>query len=275
MHNSINNSLSDAIKNHFGLDEIKWKRLSGLRFWITGAGTGYGQSIACALGLANCEIILSGRRTSKLEETIQLAENIGVKSSAYHVVPFDITKQDQVNSACSKIQQTVPRLDGIIHSAALPHEPGVSFPLSQCSLERWEETMKTNVTAPWYISRNIFSHMLNGPIRILFLSSGAGWAGTPGVGIYNISKAALNSLSHSFAHEYKCRYPQEDIQVNTLVPGEAFTEMNKGSSNSPFDLVEMTLKLLAQPEGGPNGYFFHQNGGYLTCGETGIYPHPI
>ena len=65
--------------------------------------------------------------------------------------------------------------------------------------------------------------------------------------------------------------PQADVQVNVLVPGEAATEMNRGSSISPFALVSMALVLLSHPPAGPNGRFFHRDGRHLSFGYAGAY----
>ena len=71
----------------------------------------------------------------------------------------------------------------------------------------------------------------------------------------------------SFAAECSAKYPKKDIQINVLDPGEAKTEMNQGSPNSPFSVVTMVLVLLSQPIGGPNGYFFHRDGRHLSFGH--------
>lgn len=96
------------------------------------------------------------------------------------------------------------------------------------------------------------------------MTSEAGWAFTPGVGPYNLSKAAVNNLGASLAAECAARYPEKDIQVNVLVPGEARTEMNQGSGESPYSVVSMTLVLLSHPAPGPNGCFFHRDGRHLA-----------
>jgi len=86
--------------------------------------------------------------------------------------------------------------------------------------------------------------------------------------MYNISKAALNSLGHSMAREYASKYSKDDIQMNIVVPGEARTEMNQGSDVSPYSVVSIVLLLLSHPPGGPNGRFFHRDGRHLKFAYT-------
>jgi NAD(P)-dependent dehydrogenase (short-subunit alcohol dehydrogenase family) len=114
-----------------------------------------------------------------------------------------------------------------------------------------------------------------GEVRIVFITSEAGWAFTPGVGQYNISKAAINNLGASLAHECAARYPEADIQINILNPGEARTEMNQGSQRSPYTIVPMMLQLLSHPAGGPNGRFFHADGRHLSFTFAEAHDRPL
>jgi NAD(P)-dependent dehydrogenase (short-subunit alcohol dehydrogenase family) len=112
-------------------------------------------------------------------------------------------------------------------------------------------------------------------IRIIFMTSGAGWSFLSGYGQYNISKAALNSLTACFAEECQAGYPDSDIQINGLDPGQAKTEMNPGSERSPFSVVAMALLLLSHPENGPNGKFFSHDGRHLSFCNSLPYDKPL
>ena len=167
-------------------------------------------------------------------------------------------------------------LYGLINNAALPSRPGSKYPLHDDQFEYWEKIMATNLTAPWFLTRTIFPHMATGGhVRVVFMSSEAAWASTPGFGMYNISKAALNSLGHSLAQELAAYTRNSDIQINTVVPGEARTEMNQGSNTSPYAVVSMLLLLLSHPDGGPNGRFFHRDGRHLQFGYSVPYSVPL
>jgi len=265
-------------KEHFfGLHQQRWQRLSGSIFWITGAGTGYGRSIACALAATGSVVYLSGRREEKLYESISECRRLfAINTDNCHVLPTDVTVPSAIEKSCQIIDKQNSKLTGIIHCAALPSLPTSPFPLRDGLSEKWDDLMMTNVKAPWLVTKTAFPLMLkNNTARVLFFSSGAGWADTVGFGIYNISKAALNSLGRSIAREFEKAYPEMDIQINTMDPGEAKTEMNRGTDISRYQVVSMTLKLLSHPPGGPNGYFFHRDGRHLTFCNTAPFPIPI
>ncbi|MBC8506162.1 MAG: SDR family oxidoreductase [Chloroflexi bacterium] len=258
--------------HHFGLSLSRWSQLKGCAFWVTGAGTGYGRSITLALAAAGAQVFLTGRRKEKLQET--LAEGIALGINVDHCIPVvaDISIEADLASAVAVILQYVPHLHGLVNNAALPQPDVGLYPLAYQSLAAWSKLFETNVTAQWLTSRAALPVMARGDrIRILFMSSEAGWVATPGFGSYNISKSAVNALSASFAAECVAHFPNHDVQINVLVPGEARTEMNDGSTESPYSVVSMALTLLSHSLGGPNGCFFHRDGRHLAFAYSTAY----
>ena len=263
-------------KHLFGFPRDRWISFDGQSYWVTGAGTGYGQSMAVALAAAGARVFITGRRPEKLQDTIKTINSLGIPTDKCHSIVADITNGEQMQQACREIESLCPSLDGIINNAALPNRPGSTSPLQNDPMDYWKKLIATNVTGAWNLTRTIFKHLLKSSRpRVLFIGSGAGWAATPGVGPYNISKAAQNALSHSMAQEYSHDFPHEDIQINTLVAGEAQTEMNQGSDVSPYVIVRMALLLLSQEKDGPNGCFFSAEGDHLSFGETEPFTRPL
>ena len=251
-------------KHRFGLPVERWERLKGKAVWVTGAGTGYGRCIAIALAAAGAFVFLSGRRKEKLAETIETMKSYEIKNNNCEVLEFDLKDLKDIEDACRTVKKLTHNLYGLVNNAALPQGGDVLYPLQDGIYELWDNIMKTNLTAPWYLTKSILPHMIKGnETRVIFMTSEAGWAFTSGFGMYNISKCALNNLSASLASEVSASNPSVDIQINTLVPGEAKTEMNQGSAESPYKVVSMTLALLSHPPGGPNGRFFHCDGRHL------------
>ena len=262
--------------HHFGLPQQRWERLGGKSFWITGAGSGYGRCISLALAAAGAQVFISGRRIGKLRETLSEVISLGIDVSRCVLVPVDITQEMDLAGATDVIRRQTANLDGLVNSAALPQPQTGPYPLAEQSLPAWTNLLATNVTGPWLVSKAALSCMNEDDgFRMVFLSSEAGWASTPGFGPYNITKSALNALGVSLAAECAMRYRDKDIQVNVVVPGEARTEMNQGSTESPYSVVSMVLTLLSHPPGGPNGHFFHRDGRHLAFAYSHEYLHKL
>jgi len=263
----------DGTSHRYGLSHDRWTRLGKGAFWITGAGTGYGQAVAVALAQAGSTIVISGRRIEKLQETVRLAADLGGRPDAITPVPADLTEPSAIDAAAAHVSEILVHPTGIVHCAGVPQPAAGPWPLLDMDPSQWDRLMASNVRAGWLTSRALLPAMAAaGQARIVFFTSTAGWHDTPGVGPYNVSKASVNSLGTSLAAETAARYPDADIQINVLDPGEARTEMNQGSKASPYSVVPMTLLLLSHPPGGPNGRFFFRDGRHLSFAATEAYP---
>jgi 3-oxoacyl-[acyl-carrier protein] reductase len=247
-------------EHHYGLPEVRWKWLENRAYWVTGAGSGFGLAMTTALASAGSQVFLTGRRKHKLAEAIEHMRSLGIPTDRCHPVPADVADPEQVESACEIIQRHCGSLQGLVNNAAVSQRTVYPYPLQQDGIESWDKIMGINTRGPWFVTKAALPHMLKGhDIRILFITSGAGWSFLPGYGHYNISKAALNSLTACFAEE--C---DRDIQINGLDPGQARTEMNQGAARSPVGVACMALLLLSHPGGGPNGKFFSHDGRHLS-----------
>jgi NAD(P)-dependent dehydrogenase (short-subunit alcohol dehydrogenase family) len=260
----------------FGLPIARWRALRGRRYWITGAGTGFGRSLAVALAAADARVILSGRRHEKLLESIEEMRSLTIPIVNAVPLQIDIVDPGSVAAAAAAIERQHGSLHGLVHGAAVPPGPDGRWPLMSMSPEGWNGLLASNVTGAWQVMRAALPMMMSGgSCRIVLLTSEAAWAFTPGIGPYNVTKCALNNLGGSFAAECAARYPEADIQINVLVPGEARTEMNQGSTDSPYTIVCMALALLSHPADGPNGCFFHRDGRHLSFGYSLRYERPL
>ena len=263
-------------EHQFGLSNNRWKRLHGKSFWVLGAGTGYGRCIALALIAAGAQVFISGRRIEKLQETISEGQDLGINMERCIPLVVDIVLESDITSAINVISQYTTQLYGLINCVALPQSNAELYPLENQDLATWTNFLATNLTGQWLTGKIALPIMVNGEeLRMLFMSSEAGWAATPGFGPYNVCKSALNTLAASFAAECAERFPDKDIQINVLVPGEAHTEMNQNSGVSPFSVASMVLTLLSHPSGGPNGCFFHRDGRHLAFAHSQPYPQKL
>ncbi len=228
---------------------------------ITGAGTGYGRALSIAFLSYGSNVILIGRRESKLLETISLIEEDKLKNAIVLPLPCDITSSEEIKNTIQKVKNKFETVDILINCAAIPAKNDAN--LTEISEKRWDDMLNVNLKAQWLISKAVFPLMKNKIARMLFFTSGAGWADTNGYGLYNVSKTALNSLTASMAKEYEINFPTKIISINGINPGEAKTQMNKGSEISPYTICEMTFRILSTTKNIPNGKFFHRDGSYI------------
>ncbi len=260
-------------QHRFGLSPERWQALAGGVYWVTGAGTGYGQALAIALAAAGGRVAVTGRRQAKLAETVAMAGAFapGAELAAF---PGDITDPQAMVNIAAAIAGRWGGPTALVAAAALPQagKGGLTeiTPQTLCGL------VETNVLGQLFCARAALPAMRAARCcRMVFLTSEAGWAFTPGFGPYAMTKAALNSLAGSLAEEIAAADPGADVQINVLSPGEARTEMNQGSTISPFILAPMALSLLSHPPPGPNGCYFHRDGQHWPFAGRPAWPHPL
>lgn len=259
----------------FGIANMEqWNSFKGKGVVVTGAGTGYGRALSVALLAAGAEVFLLGRRLQRLAETVALASaSYGLHGNG-HCISCDITDVEQIEIAVKKIATTTDTIDIVLNCAAIG--AGNNAQLWGSGTERWDEMMDVNLKGQWLVSQKVFPLMHRAPIaRILFFTSGAGWANSDGAALYNISKAALNSLSTSMAIEYQSRFPDQKISINCINPGEARTEMNRTSLESPDMICRMVFTIISTTRNIPNGRFFHRDGGSLRFCDIRAYGHEL
>lgn len=267
--------LQRAREHRFGLAPEAARRLEGRSYLVTGGGTGFGRAAALALVALGARVTLAARRPDVLEQVGADAAAAGLAADAIDTLPLDLRSPAAI-AAAAGVLAAGPPLSGIVHAAALPSTPGCRAPLQEGSVEAWDALLETNVRGPWLLTRHLVPRMLaTGGARVVLLTSAAGWSGTAGFGVYNVSKAALNALCASLAGELARDHAGFDIQVNAVDPGEARSEMNRGSDADPLCAASMILHLLAQSWGGPNGCFFHRDGRHLGFGDAQPYPVPL
>jgi NAD(P)-dependent dehydrogenase (short-subunit alcohol dehydrogenase family) len=263
-------------EHRFGLPADRWQALAGQAFWIIGAGSGYGRSLAVALAAAGAHVFLGGRTREKLEGTLAACRELDIDTGACHSIPVDITDEASLQEAAAAIGRLGVTLTGWVHCAAMPLLPAGPTPLADLPSSTWRQLFDTNVTGAWLAWKAACPLLASSQLwRGLLFSSAAGWSATPGYGPYNITKAALNNLGMSLAAEAARAHSGRDIQINVIDPGEARTEMNQGSTRSPYAVVAMSLALLSHPAGGPNGRFFHRNGRHLAFANAAPFPSDL
>jgi 3-oxoacyl-[acyl-carrier protein] reductase len=261
--------------HRFGLSPERWAALAGRTTLVTGAGSGLGAAVATALAAAGANVILCGRRADRLEATCAALPSLAIDASRALALPLDVRDPDHVDTVDAEAARRAGPIGGVVHAAALPPPPVGPWPLADATPADWADQMATNLTGPWLVSRAVLRLARAPSLRIVFLSSGAGWGFAPGFGPYNVSKAAVNSLSASLAAECAARHPDADIQINAVEPGIFRSEMNPNATQSPYEVVPVLLLLLSHPAGGPTGRFFQTTGNSLPFGIAAPWTAPL
>ena len=91
------------------------KSIKGKVFWITGASSGIGKSLAELVMLQDAKVVLSGRNKQALNAVAEQFE----KSENVMILPFDLAKIDDANMLVEKIIAKFGRIDFLINNGGI------------------------------------------------------------------------------------------------------------------------------------------------------------
>jgi 3-oxoacyl-[acyl-carrier protein] reductase len=218
--------------------------LDGKRVLVTGASGGIGSACARAFGEEGCRLVLHYNRGR--ERVDALASEV----EGAIVAQADLTREDDVERLFAQSRDTLGGLDACAAVAGVWPEEDV--PLWRLPLERWEETLRSNLTVTFLTARGFLGEVeRNGNGSLVLVGSTAGVFGEAGHADYAAAKSAVvGGLLLSIKNEVVRVAPR--ARVNAVCPGWTITPMARQALEDPTVLERatrtMALRKAAEPE---------------------------
>ena len=213
--------------------------LAGKRVLVTGGSGGIGSACARAF------IDESARVAVHYHCGRERAEAVGAEV----VLGADLTDEAQVDSLFEQARAALGGLDACIAVAGV--WPSEDVPVWELSLERWEETLRANLTTAFLTARAYLRELAReGHGSLVLIASTAGLVGEAGHADYAAAKSAVaHGLLLSLKNEVVRVVPS--ARVNVVAPGWTESPMTRGHVD-PAQVARVTrtmaLRKVAQPE---------------------------
>jgi NAD(P)-dependent dehydrogenase (short-subunit alcohol dehydrogenase family) len=202
---------------------------------VTGGGSGLGRGIALALVACGASVVVTGRRTHLLDETVAEITSTGGTAAA---VKCDIRDPDAVAAMVAEAESLIGSIDILVNNA------GATFttPSEELSPNAFRAVVETDAFGTFYacqaVGRRWIERGSGG--AILNITSTSPMTGNPGRIHGGVGKAGVDSLTKSLAVEWG----RHGIRVNALAPGYTPTAgVNKATRVD--DPTEHTARLGA------------------------------
>jgi NAD(P)-dependent dehydrogenase (short-subunit alcohol dehydrogenase family) len=196
---------------------------------ITGAASGIGRALARALANRGARLVLADIEKTPLEA---LRHALGAAGTGALSVVTDVAQAAQVEKLAAMTEAEMGGVDLLFNNA------GVSLvgPLWTHSLEDWQWVLGVNLWGVVHGIRAFVPRMLRrgAPAHIVNTASMAGFLSQPQMGIYNVSKHAVVTLTETLHHDL--RREGAPIAVSLLCPGFVNTRIMDSARNRPENL---------------------------------------
>ncbi|XP_052174591.1 uncharacterized protein LOC127789681 [Diospyros lotus] len=205
-----------------------WSHLGDKVVMVTGASSGIGWEFCLDLARAGCRIVAAARRTDRLENLCCEINRIGDSSRGAQAVAvaLDVSADgNTIEVAVRRAWEAFGTIDVLINNAGIRGPVKSSLDLSE---EEWNNTIKTNLTGSWLVSKYVCLLMraTNKGGSVINISSIAGLNRglTPRCVAYAASKVAINTMTKLMAVELGAY----NIKVNSISPGIFKSEITEG-----------------------------------------------
>jgi NAD(P)-dependent dehydrogenase (short-subunit alcohol dehydrogenase family) len=202
------------------------------RALVTGGTAGIGLACARLLAEAGAEVTITGRDAGRGEAA----------AAAYDRIRFIQADMANLGSVKSLAEQAGD-IDVLVNNAA-------SFPGAMTveqDVASFERTFDTNVRGSYFLTAGLVPGMLERRRgSIVNITSMVAAKGVPAASVYSASKAAVESLTRTWAAEFGSR----GVRVNAVAPGPTNTEgvlAEWGETNEDLGRA-MPLGRVARPQ---------------------------
>lgn len=193
--------------------------------WITGSSSGIGAALAIYWAAQGTTIILSGLEQKQLEPVALKCEQ---KGAHVEILPFDLTKEDEITEAATKIQTLVPKIDILVNCGGIGQRSLIIETPDTVSRKIMEIDFWGHAT----LSTKILPFMVKtGGGTIAVMSSLSGLFGFPQRSMYCAAKHAL----HGFFETLRLEHHKDNIKVLMICPGRVKTNFSFGALTSTGD----------------------------------------
>ncbi len=240
---------------------------------VSGGSKGIGKAIALKYAQAGADVVICSRRKENLEAAVIEAE-----SNGFSLIPFECNTSnfDSIQSVVDLTMDKFGKVDILVNNAATNPYYG---PILNSEDSHWDKIFDVNVKGYFNFAKACSISMIkNNYGKIINVASIAAKTPLEGLGVYNISKAAVVMLTKVLAKELG----QHNIQINTLAPGLIKTDFSKalwedentynkivksipqGKMGTPEDISGMALYLASDASDFITGSIFTVDGGITT-----------
>jgi len=240
-------------------------RFKGKVALVTGGNSGIGLASAQRFHEEGARVIITGRDSRSLDAAVSV---VGAGTLA---VRSDVSKLEDLDRLYAFVASNVGKIDVLFANAGI----GKFAPYSESEESLYDEVFGINVKGVFFTIQKALPHLNDGASIILNTSIVAS-KGTPNMGIYAATKAAVRSFARTAAAELLGR----NIRVNAVAPGPISTPIfgRSGMTDAQIEgfkagiSARVPMQRMGRPEEIANAVVFlaSDEASYITGVELNV-----
>lgn len=211
--------------------------LSGKVALVTGGSRGLGREMVLAFADHGADVIIASRKLEACEEVAALVRAKG-RSAMAHAAHCG--RWDDIDALIAAAYTQFGKVDILVNNAGM----SPAAPSHEVTEKLFDSVLNLNFKGPFRLASQIAKRMYDGDGgTIINVSSTGGVMPLPAIIPYGSSKAALNAMTLSMAHEYAPR-----VRVNTLSAGPFLTDIANAWTPRARETAPNALGRPGRPE---------------------------
>lgn len=187
---------------------------------ITGASSGIGRATAVLFSKLGSKLVLVGRDSTALDETIGLCK----EQNEILKITGDLTDENLAGKIVEKSMNKFGKISILVNNAGIIKGGA----LDTLKLTDYDYQMNINVKSIVNLTQNCMPHIISEKGSVVNVSSVTGTRSFPGVLTYCISKAAVDQFTKCVALEVA----DKGVRVNSVNPGVTVTNLHRRSGQT-------------------------------------------
>jgi len=218
-------------------------QLHGKVALVTGASKGIGEAIARGLAEFGARVVVSSRKQEAVDAVAEAFKSDGLEAIG---IAANMSSIEDIHALVDKTQEAYGGVDIIINNAAVNPVFG---PLQDTDERAFDKIIDVNLKGPFELCKRAYPILKQrGGGSIIHISSIGGLKPEAGIGIYSVSKAAINNLTQAMAQDWGA----DNIRVNAICPGLIKTKFSEALWNDEKILHRFIKRIPLNRAGVPD-----------------------
>jgi short-subunit dehydrogenase len=198
---------------------VKYELFKNKHCFISGATGGLGRYLAIKMAQNGCDLFLTSKHISKLEDLANKLRSYGGQSRIFYK-QADLNSVKDINTVIKVAKEKLSTIDILINCAGI----FIVKSLFDSDLDNFETSLNVNLRAVFMFSKAFTPDMVKSKWgRIINIGSSSAYKGYKNSSIYCTSKHAVLGFSRALREELK----DHNIRVFCVLPSAMKTKMGK------------------------------------------------